>query len=98
VVSGNSFSLDPKNRPRVKQILAKYLRLDSVDKAEEHYQSAVKVLSPKPYVDAVGVASMIEFMGESDLLVAKLKPENVINHTLLKKLDDSGFIEQLSKR
>jgi ABC-type nitrate/sulfonate/bicarbonate transport system substrate-binding protein len=98
VVSGNSFTLDPKNKPRVKQILAKYLRLDSVDKAEEHYQSAVKVLSPKPYVDAVGVASMIEFMGESDPLVAKLKPENVINHTLLKKLDDSGFIDQLSKR
>ena len=98
VVTGNSFSLDPRNKPRVKQILAKYLRLDSVDKAEEHYQSAVKVLSPKPYVDAVGVASMIEFMAESDPPVAKLKPENVINHTLLKKLDDSGFIDQGGKR
>ena len=65
VVTGNSFSRDPKNKPRVKQILAKYLRLDSVDKAEEHRQSAVKVLSAKPYVDAVGVASMIEFMAES---------------------------------
>jgi len=30
--------------------------------------------------------------------VAKLKPENVINHTVLKKPDDSGFIDQLSKR
>ena len=98
VLAGNSFSLDPKNKLRVKQIIAKYLRLDSPDKAEEHYQSALKVLAPKPYVDAAGIAAMIDFIAEADPLVAKLKPENVINHSILKKLDDSGFIDQLSKR
>ncbi len=98
MVSGNSFSLDPKNKPREKQVLAKHLLLDCVDKAEEHYQTAVKVLSPKPYIDAVGVASMIEFMAESDPVVATLKPENIINHTLLKKLDDDGYIEQINRR
>jgi len=41
---------------------------------------------------------MIEFMAESDPLVAKIKPEDVINHTLLKKLDDSGFLDQLYKK
>jgi hypothetical protein len=41
---------------------------------------------------------MIEFIGESDPLVAKLRPEMVINHSILKKLDESGFIDQLSKR
>ncbi len=98
MLAGNSFSLDPKNKNRVKQIIAKYLRLDAPDKAEEHYQSALKVLAPKPYVDVAGIAAMIEFMAEADPLVAKLKPENVINHSILKKLDDSGFIDQLSKR
>lgn len=98
VVAGNVFSMEPGNKERVKQITAKYLRLDSVDKAEEHYRSALKVMALKPYVDAAGIASMIEFIAESDPLVAKVKPEMVINHTILKKLDDSGFIEQLSKR
>ncbi len=98
VLSGNSFSLDPRNKERVKQIIAKYLRLDRVEKAEEHYLSVSKVLVPKPYVDSAGVASMIEFIGESDPLVAKLRPEMVINHSILKKLDESGFIDQLSKR
>ena len=98
IVAGNSFSLDPRNKERVKQIIAKYLRLDRVDKAEEHYQSALKVLPAKPYVDTNGIVSMIEFMAESDPLVAKIKPEMVINHSLMKKLDDSGFIDQLSKR
>lgn len=98
IVAGNGFSLDPRNKERVKQIIAKYLRLDSVDKAEEHYQSALKVLAAKPYVDSAGIASMIEFIAESDPLVAKIKPELVINHSIMKKLDDSGFIDQLSKR
>ena len=41
---------------------------------------------------------MIEFIAESDPLVAKVKPETEINHAILKKLDDSGFIGQLAKR
>ncbi len=98
IVAGNSFSLDPRNKERVKQVIAKYLRLDRVEKAEEHYQSALKVLPPKPYVDSAGIASMIEFIAESDPLVAKIKPDMVINHSILKKLDDSGFIDQLAKR
>ena len=36
---------------------------------------------------------MIEFMGETDPAVARLKPEAVINHALLKKLDEAGFFE-----
>jgi ABC-type nitrate/sulfonate/bicarbonate transport system substrate-binding protein len=98
VVAGNSFSLDPRNKERVKQVIAKYLRLDRVEKAEEHYQSALKVMAPKPYVDVAGIASMIEFIAETDPLVAKVKPEMVMNHAILKKLDDSGFIDQLAKR
>ena len=98
VVAGNSFSLDSRNKERIKQVIAKYLRLDRVEKAEEHYQSALKVMAPKPYVDVAGIASMIEFIAESDPLVAKVKPEMVINHAILKKLDDRGFFDQLLKR
>jgi hypothetical protein len=39
-----------------------------------------------------------DFIIESDPLVAKVKPEMVINDTILKKLDDGGFFDQLSKR
>lgn len=98
VIAGNVFSMEARNKERVKQITAKYLRLDSVDQAEEHYQSALKVMGLKPYVDIAGIASMIQFITESDPLVAKVKPEMVINHSILKKLDDGGFFEQLSNR
>ena len=92
-VAGNTFTLDPKNKNRAKATLAKYLRLSNVEQAEEHYQSALAVLPKKPYVDIAGIASMIEFLTESDPSVAKIKPEQVINHAIMKRLDDSGFIQ-----
>jgi len=98
VAAGTAFTWEPRNKEKVKAILAKYLRLDKVDKAEEHYQSALKVLPKKPYVDIKGISSMIEFMAESDPLVSKVKPEEVVNHSILQKLDDSGFLDQLYKR
>jgi NitT/TauT family transport system substrate-binding protein len=98
VVLGNAYSQEQRNKERVKSVIAKYLRLQNNDKAEEHYQAALKVLPKKPYVDVAGIASMIEFMAETDPLVGKIKPEMVINHSILKKLDDSGFIDQSSKR
>lgn len=92
-VAANAFTLDPKNKMRVKTVLAKYLRLTNVETAEEHYRSALAVMAKKPYVEIAGIVSMIDFLTESDPNVAKIKPEQVINHTILKKLDDSGFID-----
>ena len=92
-VAGNAFTLDAKNKNRVKAVLAKYLRLPNVEAAKEHYQSALTVMAKKPYVETAGISSMIEFLTESDPSVANIKPEQVINHSILKKLDDSGFID-----
>ena len=57
----------------------------------------MKVLPKKPYVDPAGMSAMIDFLTESDPNVAKIEPEMVINHSILKKLDDSGFIEHPSE-
>ncbi len=93
-VAGNSFSLDPKNKERVKAVLAKYLRLPTSEQAQEQYESALKILPKKPYVDVAGITSMIAFMAETDPLVAKVKPEQVIDHSILKKLDAAGFLDR----
>jgi ABC-type nitrate/sulfonate/bicarbonate transport system substrate-binding protein len=98
VAAGMAFVWEQRNKERVKKVLARYLRLGSVESAEEHYQAALKVMPRKPYVDVAGISSMIDFMAESDPLVAKVKPEEVINESALKKLEDSGFLNQLYKR
>jgi NitT/TauT family transport system substrate-binding protein len=97
--AATAFSLDPRNKEKVKATLAKYLRLERTDRAaEEQYQSALKVMPRKPYVELAGISSMIEFMTDTDPLVAKLKPEEVVRNEALKKLDDSGWIDQLYRR
>ncbi len=98
MVGANAFILEPKNNEEIKSVLAKYLRLGGPAEAEEHYQSALKVFSKKPFVDSKGISSMIEFMGETDPAVARLKPEAVINHALLKKLDEAGFLNAPQSR
>ncbi len=93
-VQGNAFSLDPRNKEKVKAVLVKYLRLPAgSNQAEEQYESAIKILPKKPYVDLAGITSMIEFMAETDPLVGKVKPQQVIDHSILKKLDASGFLD-----
>lgn len=94
IVQGNAYSQDSRNKERIKSVIAKYLRLDTIDKAEEHYQAALKILPKKLYVDMRGIGSMIEFMAETDPAVAKLRPEMLVNHTILKRLDESGFLDQ----
>jgi NitT/TauT family transport system substrate-binding protein len=97
--AATAFSLDPRNKEKVKATLAKYLRLERTDRAaEEQYQSALKVMPRKPYVELAGISSMIEFMTDMDPLVAKVKPEEVVRNEALKKLDDSGWIDQLYRR
>jgi len=97
--AATAFSLDPRNKEKVKATLAKYLRLERTDRAaEEQYQSAFKVMPRKPYVELAGISSMIEFMTDMDPLVAKVKPEEVVRNEALKKLDDSGWIDQLYRR
>ena len=97
VAAATAFVWDSRNKDRVKKVLASYLRLDKIERAEEHYRSALQVMPKKPYADIAGISSMVEFMAESDPLVARVKPEEVINHSVLKKLDDSGFLDQLYK-
>ena len=41
---------------------------------------------------------MIKVMAAADALARKVKPEEVIDHTILKKLDASGFLDQLYKK
>lgn len=40
-------------------------------------------------------SAMIEFLSASDPSVTKISPEQVINHAIMKRLDDSGFINHL---
>jgi NitT/TauT family transport system substrate-binding protein len=88
---------NPENKHIVGQTLAKYLKLDKPDRVEKAYQELRKELPRKPCPTLEGIASVLKLMAQHGLnpKATQLKPEDVAEMSVCKKLDDSGFIDRL---
>jgi NitT/TauT family transport system substrate-binding protein len=94
VIEGAAFSLSMSQKPSTLKILQKYLRITEKD-AEEGYRDLVSGTDKKPYAAAAGVTNVVRLMKRSNPKVEKVKPEQLIDDRILKKLDQSGFIDEV---
>ena len=96
-VEGVAAIHNPANRRAVEQTLAKNLRLDKAERVEKAYLELLKELPRKPCPTLEGVASVLKLMAQHGLnpKAAQLKPEDVVEMSLCRKLDESGFIDNL---
>jgi NitT/TauT family transport system substrate-binding protein len=94
VIEGAAFCLSPIQKPNTLKILQKYLRISAKD-AEEGYRDMVTGLDHKPYANPAGATNVIRLMKRSNPKVESVKPENLIDDRILKKLDQSGFIDEI---
>jgi NitT/TauT family transport system substrate-binding protein len=92
LIEGLAFSLSPRQKPDTLKIVRKYLKVDA-QSAEEGYKDMVTGFDRKPYPSPKGVTNTIRLMQTRNPKVAKVKPEDVIEDRILKKLDESGFID-----
>jgi hypothetical protein len=81
-------------KPITLKILQKYLRISEKD-AEEGYKDMVTGLDRKPYALAAGATNVIRLMKRSNPKVENVKPETLIDDRILKKIDQSGFIDEM---
>lgn len=97
IVEGAAYIHNPANKRSVEQVIAKYLRLDKPERVAKAYQDLAAKLPRKPCPTLEGVASVLKLMAQHGLnpKAAQLKPEEVTDMSLCKKLDESGFIDQL---
>jgi len=97
IVEGVAFIHNPSNKKAVERIIAKYLRLDKPDRVEKAYQDLRKKLPRKPCPTLEGVASVLKLMAQHGInaRASQFKPEDVVDMSLCKKLDESGFIDRL---
>jgi len=97
IVEGVAFIHNPSNKKAVERIIAKYLRLDKPDRVEKAYQDLRKKLPRKPCPTLEGVASVLKLMAQHGInaRASQLKPEDVVDMSLCKKLDESGFMDRL---
>jgi NitT/TauT family transport system substrate-binding protein len=97
IVEGVAFIHNPANAKAVQQSLGKNLRLSKPEQVEKAYVDLRKELPRKPCPTMEGVASVLKLMAQHGLnaKAAQLKPEDVADVSLCKKLDESGFIAKL---
>jgi NitT/TauT family transport system substrate-binding protein len=99
IAEATAFIHNPANKKAVVQSIAKNLRLDKPERLEKAYQSVVDDLPRKPCPSVPGMASVIKLMAQHGLnpKAAQLKPEDVVDMSLCKKLEEGGFMDRLYK-
>jgi LysM repeat protein len=79
-------------------ILTKYLRTDDMEILDDTYESIIRTLVPeKPYPTEKGIQIILREFGLKDAAARSAKPEQFIDLTFIKELDNSGFIDRLYK-
>jgi len=93
-VEGIHFYKTRKNESMA--IIAKYMRTNDMEAVGATYDYfANKIVSKKPYPTAQGIKALLELAAKERPAAAKVPPDRIMNASLLKELDDSGFIERL---
>ena len=84
------------NRRESEKIIARYMRTDNMEAVGATWDYfAAKIVPRKPYPSVKGVKALLDLVAKERPEAAKAAPERFINATLLKELDDSGFIDGL---
>jgi NitT/TauT family transport system substrate-binding protein len=77
-------------------IIAKYMRTDDVEAIGATYEYfANKIVPKKPYPSLKGIKALLDLAAKEKPEVAKISAERFVNLSLLKELDDKGFIDRL---
>ena len=97
LIEGAAFTLAPDNKPLVVRTIMKRLKLSDPADAEEGYDGVTKATDLKPYPSMEGMRNMQRFMKTQNPQVANINLESLVDSRLVKKLDDSGFIDQIVK-
>jgi ABC-type nitrate/sulfonate/bicarbonate transport system substrate-binding protein len=78
--------------------IAKYMRISDRARAEEGYEYYVDMMPLMPYASNGGVKAVLQFLAPRQPKAASAAPEEFYDHSLLKKIEASGFTKQLMQR
>jgi NitT/TauT family transport system substrate-binding protein len=98
VLEAYGFIFNKENKPAVKEIIARNLRLPKVEAAEDFYQEALEELDRKPYPSLEGTRTVIKYVAEQNPRAASIRVEDLIDTSWLKKLESEGFFEKVYGR
>ena len=79
------------------RVLAKYLALQDKEILERTYDgiSTDDEIPPKQYSNPEGIKNILEPLAQTDPKAKAAKPEDFVDMSFIKELDESGFIDEL---
>ena len=86
-----------KNKKFTMDVIAKYTRSNDLEKIEAGYEHYTKILLKKPYPAIGGVQLALEEIGERTPAAKSARPEQFVDNSFVKELDDSGYLDALYK-
>ena len=99
LVEGMVFITGPKNKPAVLETITKQFKLSDPAAADGAYQDVFTLVRleeyRKPYVSMDGLKILQRLMKSQNPRIGDIKVENLVDSSVLKKIDDSGFFERL---
>jgi len=86
------------NKDFSKKVIGKYVKTSDNDALEDSYQYFSRLVPQKPYPSVEAVKEALAELGEKDPKARAAKPEDFVDMSLIKELDDNGFIDRLYKK
>jgi NitT/TauT family transport system substrate-binding protein len=80
-----------------KKVYAKYIKIVDPDVLEDSYQFFARLVPAKPYPPLDGIKEALIELSESEPKARGAAPEEFADMSLVKELDESGFIDGLYK-
>lgn len=82
---------DPMNKETVVALIVRKMKLRDAREAEGHYGEILATYERKPYPSLEGLRNVIRFLGQTNRKVAQIRPEDVVDVSFVKKLDERGL-------
>jgi NitT/TauT family transport system substrate-binding protein len=99
LVEGMVFISSPKNKPAVLETIARQFKLTDPAPVEGAYQDVFNLVRleeyRKPYVSIEGLKTLQRLMRTQNARIGDIKVENLVDSSIVRKLDESGFFERL---
>jgi ABC-type nitrate/sulfonate/bicarbonate transport system substrate-binding protein len=95
LIEGLAFTVAPANKPLVLKALTKKLGVLDPSALEEGYQEILTGLDRKPYPSLEGMKNIQRLIQSREPRLVNVNIENIVDDDLMRKLDSSGFIDQI---
>jgi len=94
-IEAQAFTSKPDNKPAVLRTITAKMKITDPATAEEGYQDLLTGNEKKPYPSVDALRNVQKLMASMNPKVAGLKPEEIAEPRIIRRLDESGFIDGL---